>query len=122
MVAKHEHFADIWAVISYEAALIAKVYTVDESEIQAFAPRNEFKRDNFTNDVKLDPDKILNTEWVNKFQTLCNEYFDVIQYTPGTYNGRFGFVKNDVEFTTIPPPNSRCYVPKYSKDMLTPLL
>ena len=62
MVAKHEHFADIRAVISHEAALIAKVYTVDESEIQAFAPRNEFKRDNFTNDVKLDPDKILSTE------------------------------------------------------------
>ena len=50
------------------------------------------------------------------FEMLCKEYKDIIRYDPGTYNGAYGFVKNTIEFTETPPPNNRCYVPKYSTE------
>ena len=122
IIKKYDHFADIRPVMSYDSALIAKIYTIDESEIQAFAPRKEgIEKGNFIEDIKLDPDGILDDSWTEKFKNLCTEFSDIIQYVPGTYNGRYGFVRNDVEFTSIPPPNSRCYVPKYSKEMMDTL-
>ena len=50
------------------------------------------------------------------FRALCREFSDVIQYDPGNYNGKFGHVKNSIELTDIPPPNAKCYVPKYSNE------
>ena len=119
---KHSHFADVRPVLSHESAMISKLYSIDESEISAFEPRKHtIEKGNFVQDIKLDPDEKLNESWKQKFMMLCEDYSDIIQYNPGTYNGRYGFVKNTIEFTSIPPPNNRCYVPKYSKEMLDTL-
>ena len=108
--------------MSHEAAMISKIYSVDESEIFPFQPREKFVRHgDYVGDVKIDPDNILDKVWKNKFFELCEEFSDIIQYSPGTYNGRYGFVKNSIEFTSLPPPNNRCYVPKYSKEMMDQL-
>ena len=66
----------------------------------------------------LDPDGVLSQESKNAFGQLCEQYTDIIQYDPGTYNGAFGHVKNSLELTEIPPPNGKCYVPRYSKDQM----
>ena len=68
--------------------------------------------------MKIDPDCLLCSTDKDKFIDLCNEYRDVIQYSPGTYNGAYGLVKNTVEFTNIPPPNNKCYIPRYSKNQM----
>ena len=73
-------------------------------------------RKDFTADVELDPDNLLDETNKAMFRELCKEFSDVIQYNPGTYNGAYGFVRNSIEFTSIPPSNNKCYVPKYSKE------
>ena len=108
--------ADVRAMIEYKEALVTKVYDVSRKNLADFMPRvkKTYKSD-FTNDVLLDPDNILNKEHRSRFETLCQEFQDIIQYSPGTYNGAYGLVKNTIELTSIPPPNNKCYVPKYSK-------
>ena len=113
---KHTQLADARAAIDWDEAKVAKLYNVDEREFKCFEnPDTNQIQSSFINDVSVDPDKILCDKDKQKFSELCEEFTDIIQYSPGVYNGAYGYVKNTVEFTNIPPPNNKCYVPKYSK-------
>ena len=119
---KHSHVADCRQAISHDEALINKLYTVDKTELEFFKPRQlSSNKLDFTKDVLLDPDNISSAEEKEKFKTLCEDFTDVIQYDPGTYNGAYGYVKNSLELTQVPPPNRKCYVPKYSKTQMDQL-
>jgi len=114
---KDLHLADVRKVISSDEATISKLFTPNISDFQPVKERDH-KLNCFTSDVVIDPDKLMEDSWKYSFKKLCDEYTDIIQYTPGIYNGRFGFIQNTVEFTNIPPPNSKCYVPKYNKEQM----
>lgn len=119
LLKKHVHLADLREAISHKEALISKLYTCDRAELENYRPRQgDPTLKDFTQDVVLDPDGVLSQESKNAFGQLCEQYTDIIQYDPGTYNGAFGHVKNSLELTEIPPPNGKCYVPRYSKDQM----
>ena len=114
---KGVHLADLRAVITHQEALVNKLYTIDDNEYEAYVPRRDVDKSlDFTDDVIIDPDERMDKHTRKEFEMLCKEYKDIIRYDPGTYNGAYGFVKNTIEFTEIPPPNNRCYVPKYSSE------
>ena len=116
---KNTHLGDLREAISSDEAKIQKLYSFD-AEDYVPSPRKESYSDNasFLEDVVLDPDNQLTLDWKSKFRDLCENYSDIIKYAPGTYNGKAGYTKNTIEFSSIPPPNSRCYVPKYSKEQM----
>ena len=114
---KYLHLADVRKVISSDEATISKLFTQNISDFQPVKERDH-KLNNFTGDVVIDPDKLMEDSWKCSFKSLCDDYTDIIQYTPGIYNGRFGFIQNTVEYTNIPLPNSKCYVPKYNKEQM----
>ena len=116
---KHDHVGDVREAISFEEALISKLYTLDKNDFTK--PLTSLKAEETAchiADVVIDPDNIMESKWKSKFAGLCQDFSDIIQYRPGTYNGYFGYLQNTIEFASIPPPNSRFYVPKYSKEQM----
>ena len=117
-IPKHAHVGDVRAATDLDTALISRLYTIDETTFEAYKPTVEWDRGkNYVEDVHIDPDGIMSNDWKQKFTQLCTDYSDIIQYSPGTYNGYYGFVSNTIEFASTPPPNSKAYVPRYSKEM-----
>ena len=64
---------------------------------------------------------MLSVEEKAGFKKLCDTFKDVIQYDPGTFNGAYGYVKYSLELTQVPPPNGKCYVPRYNKSQMDQL-
>ena len=117
-IPKHAHIGDVRNAIDLDTAVISRLYTVNEETFKAYSPTVHWDRsENFVNDVQIDPDGIMTEDWKEKFKNLCSNFTDIIQYKPSVYNGYYGFVSNTIEFTTPPPPNSKTYVPRYSKEM-----
>ena len=73
--------------------------------------------ENFIKDIQIDPDNVMTDNWKQKFTLLCENFSDIIQYKPATYNGFYGFVSNKIEFINLPPPCDKAFVPRYSKEM-----
>ena len=48
--------------------------------------------ENFIKDIQIDPDNVMTDNWKQKFTLLCENFSDIIQYKPATYNGFYGFV------------------------------
>ena len=116
---KNAHAADIRRMVSYDEAIVSKLYKVDSVDDRPIQSRQSSEvKQNFVNDVVLDPDNVMTPTWRQKFLQLCLDYKDIIQYNPGSYNGRYGFVTTSLELTSTPPPNNRCYVPKYNKQQM----
>ena len=51
----------------------------------------------------------------------CQSYSSIITPIPGKYNGVFGRVSTDINFSSKPPPTVRTYLPKYSDQMMKTL-
>ena len=124
---KHEHIADIRSVKQESA----EVYNVSEepgniTKIVAI-PVNDYKHlehfsdwdhsENFIDDVKIDPDNVMDKHWKDKFWHLCQDYSDIINYRPSRYNGYYGDVSTSIDFASIPPPTNKVHSPKYSDKM-----
>ena len=109
---KNEHLGDFRAVVSQQEALMENLHRID----QKIPMTKQQIRGKFVEDVVIDPDEILEQSWKDKFRTLCSDYEDIIQYNPGVYNGAYGMVEDSLDLTDIPPPITRCYTPRYSKD------
>ena len=124
-LSKHEHFADIHTCsnISFhnEMDKINKVYCLDREDFSHLVPfetKESLETQDYTNEIVIDPDKILPEHWRNRFMTICREYADIITPKPGKYNGFYGLVDNSINFSNIPPPSVRAHLPKYSHEML----
>ena len=70
------------------------------------------------NDVIIDPDNQLSSEWKLKFKKVCEEFLDILNPRPGRYNGYYGNIDNSINFCSTPPPSIRAHLPKYSTDMM----
>ena len=66
----------------------------------------------------MDPDGQMPSSWKKRFINICESYSDIITPVPGKYNGAFGHVSTDINFTSVPPSNLKTYLPKYSHEML----
>ena len=75
----------------------------------------------YTSDISIDPDNILDKNWKSKFKDLCSEFRDIITPRPNRYNGFYGRVDNSLQFGTQPPPMTKPYLPKYSNEMMKTL-
>ena len=85
-----------------------------------FAEKEE-KKTSYLSSVQIDPDNQLSQSWREKFKDLLHGYDEVINPAPGKYNKHFGPVTTKINFTTVPPPTDKVYLPNYSKDMMEEL-
>ena len=100
---KQDHIGDIREAISNEDAAISKLHTMNEEDFVKPALSNQPEEVIcYTADVLVDPDKMLQSKWRDKFGALCQEFSDIMQYKPGTYNDRFGYLQNTVELQVFP--------------------
>ena len=114
---KHQHIADVHNVQRVNTSVISKV-TDNDDDLEHLQPFSNWNYDdNYVADIKIDPDGVMTELWRNKFLELCTEFKDIINYRPGRYNGFYGNVDNSIDFSSIPPPTSRVYMPKYSDKM-----
>ena len=117
-IPKHAQVGDVRVAVGHDTALISRMYTIDDSTFEAFEQSVDWDRsNNYVNDVDIDPDGVMSSTWKEKFHDLCQQYADILQYKPATYNGYYGFVSNSIEFISTPPPTPKAYVPRYSKEM-----
>ena len=68
--------------------------------------------------VSVDPDGLMPNVWKSRFKSLCKDFSDIITPNPGKYNGIYGHVSTDINFASIPPSNTKSYLPKYSHEMM----
>ena len=72
----------------------------------------------YTSQVSIDPGGMMPKVWRSRFKSLCAEFTDIITPKPGKYNGEYGHVSTDINFSSPPPLNLKSYLPKYSHDMM----
>ena len=67
--------------------------------------------------IQVDPDLQLSQIERDEFTRLHNKYVHLFSTQPGKYNGSFGYVENRLQFSSLPAPNSKTYIPNYSPSM-----
>ena len=77
----------------------------------------EPRQDRKEPEVVMDPDGIMPEHIKQRMRHITNNYSHIFTKRPGKYNGAFGKVDNSICFTSMPPPNSKVYVPDYSEKM-----
>ena len=122
LLTKNVGFADIVRVVdvsSEEHKLkVQKILKQSQEKMHLQQPKNLQTSRSYVEDVQIDPDKQLSTDWRMKFRNLCMEYSDIINPSPGRYNGFYGEIDNSIDFLTTPPPSVKARLPHYSTDKL----
>ena len=100
---------------------VCKVMDYPPDPLSMQLPSNWDHSEDFTHDVSIDPDDNLPQHWKQKYLHLVLSFKDVINYRPGRYNGKFGWVDNTIDFSSHPPPTSKIHMPNYSEEMMRKL-
>ena len=88
LVPKHEHVADV------RSCVVQDSLPVSMQDYQ-YLPLDTFDEEyDYTADVLIDPDNILDKNWKSKFKYLCSEFKEIITPRPARYNGFYGRVWN----------------------------
>ena len=130
MIPKHSHVADLRTCTRVETKLppegggsVNRIYDISRNDLSHFIhPLESLPTDeNHLNEISLDPDDQMPVTWKNEFKSLCHSFRDIITPIPGRYNGAFGQVSTDINFTSTPPSTLKTYLPKYSHEMMQTL-
>ena len=124
-IPKHSHIADIRTCHQINTSDInptnlRKIYDISREDWSHLTMPNCVPDDkkSYIDQVSVDPDNQMPVAWKNRFINLCKDFNDIITPVPGRYNGTFGRVSTDINFTSVPPSNPKAYVPRYSHEML----
>ena len=127
-ISKNEHFATIYPCKSVDLeelsseTYVTKIYDLNRKDLTHLIPNScqDFEnKDNFLDQIILDPDDVLVSKWKKRFLNVCTRFSHIITPRPGRYNGFYGRIDNSINFTSTPPPSVKAYLPKYNHDMLT---
>ena len=124
-IPKHSHVADIRTCVPISPSDInvprlQKIYDISRDDLSHLSVPDSITRDvkNYTDQISVDPDNQMPTIWKKRFLNICEKYSDIITPVPGRYNGIYGEVSTDINFSSNPPSNLKTYLPKYSHEML----
>ena len=100
-----------------------RIHDITKEDVSHFMTPTSLAKDttNYVYEVSINPDKQRPLIWKTPFSDLCETYADIITPKPGRYNGAFGRVSTDLNFTTPPPANLKTNNPKYSTNILKTL-
>ena len=125
-LSKHEHFADVTTCIDTDVDdlgenHIYKIYDLHREDISHLIPQQEEQsadKQDYLNEILIDPDNILTEEWKNRFFSVCQAFSHIITPRPGKYNGFYGRIDNSINFASSPPPSVKAHLPKYNHEKL----
>ena len=131
VIRKNKHFADVsslnetiqnpnFSAGNLDTNNLNKVYDISRSDLSHLILPSRPEIDDtksFLDDIQIDPDDILSSEWKQKFASLCQEYQAIITPVPGKYNGYYGHVDNSLHFSSTPAP-IKARLPNYSYDKM----
>ena len=123
---KHSQIADVRTCIPVDSlemtpTKLRKVYDISQEDWSYLSSTPRIVQDDtktYIDQISVDPDGQMSAAWKTRFVNLCKSYTDIITPKPGKYNGAFGRVSTQINFTSIPPSNLKSYLPKYSHEML----
>ena len=107
---RNQHFGDLTSSVSV-SPLIPK-------ESHSFPKEGNSTETSHIHLINIDPDNILPTSWKDRFLSIFEQYSDIINPDPGTYNGYFGNVDCSLNFIKEPPSSIKARLPSYSHDKL----
>ena len=124
-VPKLSHLADLRTCYPVDAKnlnpdKLRMIYDISRSDWSHLTPSQNLQDDtqSYISQISVDPDNILPKTMKSRFLALCESFSDIITPRPGLYNGEFGHVSTDINFTSTPPSNLKSYLPRYSHEML----
>ena len=108
IIKKNQHFAEVTTlrqvkVEDLRTENVKKVYDVGRTDLSHLILPDRPAIDekcSYINDVQIDPDDQLTSEWKQKFSSLCETYTSIITPVPGRYNGYYGHVDNSLTFSS----------------------
>ena len=129
MIPKHSHFADLRTCHVIDSARdltpdkLRKIYDISRDDWSHLTLPPDIPADtaDYISDISLDPDKQMPKVWRRRFLDLCKTFSPIITPQPGRYNGAYGRVSTDINFSSAPPSNLKTYLPRYSHEMMKTL-
>ena len=123
-IKKQNHLADIRQAVAHENDLDKKLppavshsgFIPDDFQYRDFAKQRVLSK-SALQQIQIDPDSQLSQSDRDIFVGLHNKYVHLFSTQPGKYNGHFGYVENRLQFSSLPAPNSKTYIPNYSPTM-----
>ena len=118
-IVKAEHLADVRSTMLPEfpqKPISGKAWHDDKFQFRDFAIKREADV-SLLDQIQLDPDNILTVDQKNIFTKLHSRYVKLFTPQPGKYNGSWGYICNQLQFSTPPPPNVKTRIPNYSPPM-----
>ena len=67
--------------------------------------------------IQVDPDMMLTQSERDISHKLHERFSALFTQQPGKYNGHHGYINNKLQFSTLPPPNTKTRIPNYSPPM-----
>ena len=127
-LSKHEHYATLHPYSTFmvedihDGECLRKIYDLGRRDLSHLIPDTSSpgleERQDYLDEISLDPDNILSQHWKEKFYQICKRFSHIINPKPGKYNGFFGRIDNSINFASIPPHSVWAHLPKYGHDML----
>ena len=121
IIRKKSIFADVVAIkeVTEESNhIIRKIITESNDPSRFKRPEILHKKENYIDEISIDPDNQLSSEWRSKFKNLCTQFMDTISPFAGRYNGSYGDIDNSIDFVSTPPPSTKARLPHYSTEKL----
>jgi len=118
-ISKDEHLADVRSTVTPDIIakpISGKALHDDQFQFKDFAADRNIDA-SYLEQIQLDPDNILTLDQKNIFNKLHLRYAKTFTPQPGKYNGSCGFINNQLQFSTPPPPNVKTKIPNYSPPM-----
>ena len=118
-VQKHDHIADVRetkVMSTCQALPFSTPSNDDQFQFLNLASKKDLHPD-YLQKIQVDPDNVLTKSERDKFIQLHKQFYEVFTPQPGKYNGSQGFIDNKLQFSALPPPNSRTRIPNYSPAM-----
>ena len=72
----------------------------------------------YVDQVVIDPDNLLTTEWKDHFKTIISDFSNIITPIPGCYNSFYGNIDCSLNFIQSPPASNKARLPSYSHEKL----
>ena len=117
-IKKGEHLAELRAM-SYEVPNTCKVYDKARTDFSDLMPSPNLNlEESHIQDIRIDPDNQLSSDWKDRFTDICHKFKDVFNPNPGKYNGFYGDIDCSLNFASNPPPSVKARIPTYPHDKL----
>ena len=117
-----EEIKDIRLLLDDQVPQLCRVYNTDAVDLSQFENPKPVEPDlSCLEEISVDPDNILSPEQKELFRLINCQYLDVLNRSPGRYNGSYGHIDNSINFIARPPSSNKVHLPKYNPKMLQSL-